>query len=195
MPTTITAYNGKVVKQEPTVIKPSGCAVQIIKHKVKGTTVYLTLKTFEAGRISGGGRGLKSVHRKLGAASSTVTLRGAAVQSEGACTPSLQGAPARGLPRRRTRRRTRSQAFVDGALPAERGARRRHARTRVDLPAPRGEPARSAAGAARSRAKAPRAEAQLRGLRAVPAQVEGTGAVAPAPAGFQEHPHGPSTLA
>jgi hypothetical protein len=74
MPTTITAYNGKVVKQD-TVIKPTGCGVQIVGHKVIGTTAYLTLKTFEAGSISASGSGLTTVSRKLGAASGAASLK------------------------------------------------------------------------------------------------------------------------
>lgn len=59
MPTTLTGQNGKVVKQS-TKISPTGCGVQILGHKVKGNTLYLTLKTFAAGRISGSGKGLKT---------------------------------------------------------------------------------------------------------------------------------------
>lgn len=74
MPTTITAYNGLSLKQD-TVIKPTGCGVQILGHKVKGSTAYLKIKTFEAGRISVGGAGLASVKRKLRAASRVTTLK------------------------------------------------------------------------------------------------------------------------
>ncbi len=59
MPTILTGQNGKVVKQN-TTIKPTGCGVQIVGHKVAGNTLYLTLETYAAGRISGSGKGLKT---------------------------------------------------------------------------------------------------------------------------------------
>lgn len=74
MPTVITAQNGKQVKQN-TVIKPSGCGVQIVGHKVVGATAYLTVKTFEAGRISGSGSGLRNTYRTLSSASKATTLK------------------------------------------------------------------------------------------------------------------------
>lgn len=74
MPTVITAQNGKQVKKN-TVIKPAGCGVQIVGHKVAGATAYLTIKTFEAGRISGSGPGLATVYRTLGSAEGATTLK------------------------------------------------------------------------------------------------------------------------
>jgi hypothetical protein len=74
MPTVITAQNGKQVKQN-TLIRATGCGVQIVGHKVIGDTAYLTVKTFEAGRISGGGSGLASVYRTLGGASGAASLK------------------------------------------------------------------------------------------------------------------------
>ncbi len=74
MPTIITGQNGKQIKQN-TLISPTGCGVQIVGHKVIGNTVYLTIKTFSAGRISGGGSGLSSKYRTLGAASKATTLK------------------------------------------------------------------------------------------------------------------------
>lgn len=74
MPTIITGQNGKQIKQN-TPITPTGCGVQIVGHKVIGNTVYLTLKTFAAGRISGSGSGLSTTYRTLGAAHKTVTLK------------------------------------------------------------------------------------------------------------------------
>lgn len=74
MPTVITGQNGKQVKQN-TVIAPTGCGVQIVGHKVVGNTLYLTVRTYAAGRISGSGRGLSSVHRTLGGASKATTLK------------------------------------------------------------------------------------------------------------------------
>ncbi|HTU78062.1 MAG TPA: hypothetical protein VMF09_04810 [Solirubrobacteraceae bacterium] len=74
MPTTITGQNGKVVKQN-TVIKPAECPVQIVGRKVVGNTVYLTVRTYSAGRISGSGSGLSTTRRKLASASGAATLK------------------------------------------------------------------------------------------------------------------------
>jgi hypothetical protein len=74
MPTIITGQNGKQIKQN-TLISPTGCGVQIVGHRVVGNTVYLTIKTFAAGRISGGGSGLTSKFRSLNAASKATTLK------------------------------------------------------------------------------------------------------------------------
>lgn len=74
MPTTITAQNGKVFKQN-TKITPTGCGVQIVGHKVIGNTAYLTVKTFAAGRVSGSGSGVSTTYRTLGAASNAATLK------------------------------------------------------------------------------------------------------------------------
>src|SRR5438309_7303952 len=51
MPTTIVAQNGKSFKQN-TKIGTSGCGVRIVGHKVIGSTAYLTIKTFAAGRLT-----------------------------------------------------------------------------------------------------------------------------------------------
>ena len=74
MPTTITAQSGKVTKQN-TIINVSNCGVQIVGHKVVGNTVFLTVKTFSAGRITGSGKGLRTSRRSLNAASKAVTLK------------------------------------------------------------------------------------------------------------------------
>jgi hypothetical protein len=74
MPTIITGQNGKQIKQN-TLISPTGCGVQIVGHRVVGNTVYLTIKTFAAGRISGSGRGLSTKYRTLNAASKATTLK------------------------------------------------------------------------------------------------------------------------
>jgi hypothetical protein len=74
MPTTITAQNGKQLKQN-TIIKPVGCGVQIVGHKVVGNMVVLKIKTFAAGRISGSGSGLKTVARNLKNANKAATLK------------------------------------------------------------------------------------------------------------------------
>jgi hypothetical protein len=74
MPTVITGQNGKQTKYN-TVIAPTGCGVQIVGHKVVGNTLYLTIETYSAGRISGSGNGLSTARRTLGAASKATTLK------------------------------------------------------------------------------------------------------------------------
>ncbi|HET7296150.1 MAG TPA: hypothetical protein VFI66_03365, partial [Gemmatimonadales bacterium] len=74
MPTTITAWDGAIFKQN-TIVKVSGCGVRIVGHKVVGHVAYLTLQTFAAGRISGSGANLVTVHRKLNKAAKTVSLK------------------------------------------------------------------------------------------------------------------------
>ncbi len=74
MPTIITGQNGKPNKYN-TIIAPTGCGVQIVGHKVVRGTLYLTVRTYAAGRISGGGKGLSTRYRTLGAASKATTLK------------------------------------------------------------------------------------------------------------------------
>ncbi|HEY0517704.1 MAG TPA: hypothetical protein VGD00_11325, partial [Solirubrobacteraceae bacterium] len=64
MPTTITGQNGKVTKQN-TIIKVNQCGVQIVGRKVVGKTAFLTIKTFEAGRITASGKGVGTVRRSV----------------------------------------------------------------------------------------------------------------------------------
>jgi hypothetical protein len=74
MPTTIEAQNGKVFKQT-TTIKVNGCGVQIVGQKVIGHTGYLTIKTFNAGRISASGNGVQTVVKHLGGAVNATSLK------------------------------------------------------------------------------------------------------------------------
>ncbi len=67
MPTTITAQNGKVLKQN-TVISVSSCPVTIISSHTKGNKAIVTVKAPEAGRVSGGGSNLKTVYKNPGKA-------------------------------------------------------------------------------------------------------------------------------
>jgi hypothetical protein len=67
MPTTMTAKNGRTFKQT-TKIKVPGCPVEVVGRKVIGDTAYLTVRTYEAGRISGRGSGLSTVYRHLSGA-------------------------------------------------------------------------------------------------------------------------------
>jgi hypothetical protein len=64
MPTTITAQNGAQIKQS-TVISVPDCGVRILRHRVSGHRLILTLKTFTAGRVSIAARGLRTVSRRL----------------------------------------------------------------------------------------------------------------------------------
>jgi hypothetical protein len=73
MPTTITGQNGRQVKQT-TKIAPRGCGVQIIGNKVSGNTAFITVKTFEAGRVSGSGTNLSKVARHYGGAVRSASL-------------------------------------------------------------------------------------------------------------------------
>ena len=74
MPTTITGQNGLQVKQT-TKIAPRGCGVQIIGQKVVGNAAKLTVKTFEAGRVSGSGANLTTVANHYNGAMSSTTLK------------------------------------------------------------------------------------------------------------------------
>jgi hypothetical protein len=72
MPTTITAQNGKVIKQN-TVISVSGCPVTILSHRVSANRAIVTVRAPAAGRVSGGGTNLKTVYKHPGKAQN-VTL-------------------------------------------------------------------------------------------------------------------------
>jgi hypothetical protein len=67
MPTTITAQNGKVVKQN-TVIAVKGCPITVLSSHTKGNKAVVTVKTPAAGRVSGGGSNLKTVYKNPGKA-------------------------------------------------------------------------------------------------------------------------------
>jgi len=74
MPTTITAQNGKSIKQN-TKIAVSNCSVRIVGQKVVGDTAYLTVQTYAPGRLSGRGPNLATVYRSLGQAQKTASLK------------------------------------------------------------------------------------------------------------------------
>ncbi|HWJ51547.1 MAG TPA: hypothetical protein VNR42_11025, partial [Solirubrobacteraceae bacterium] len=74
MPTTIVGQNGVTVKQN-TIIKPVGCGVKIVGHKVIGNTAYLTVQTPSAGRVSGSGAGMGTAFRRLGKAYKAATVK------------------------------------------------------------------------------------------------------------------------
>lgn len=62
MPTTITAQNGKVIKQN-TKIAVSGCPVTLVSRAARGSKAIVTVRVPSAGRVSGGGAGLKTVYK------------------------------------------------------------------------------------------------------------------------------------
>ncbi len=74
MPTTITAQNGKQIKQN-TKIAVSNCPVRIVGKKVVGDTAYLTVQTYSAGRVSGSGGNLSTVARHFGSAEKKASLK------------------------------------------------------------------------------------------------------------------------
>lgn len=74
IPTYITAWNKKEAKLRVPV-RPVGCGVRIVGHKVVGDVAYLTVQTFTAGRISGSGPGLRTTYRRLSRAAAAAGLR------------------------------------------------------------------------------------------------------------------------
>ena len=71
MPTTITAQNGKVFKQN-TAIAVAACPVTVVSSKAKGKKAVVTVKVPEAGRVSGGGSNLKTVYNYPGKAKNVI---------------------------------------------------------------------------------------------------------------------------
>jgi hypothetical protein len=62
MPTTITAQNGKVFKQN-TKIAVTACPVTVVSHASKNGKAVVVVRVPEAGRVSGGGTNLKTVYK------------------------------------------------------------------------------------------------------------------------------------
>jgi hypothetical protein len=82
MPTTLTAQNGAVIKQN-TRIAVTGC-LKVLSHRVRGHRVTLTIKAAVAGRLRVGGGKLASVGvrvRKAGRVTVTVPLSAAGVRA------------------------------------------------------------------------------------------------------------------
>ncbi len=71
MPTTITAQNGKVFKQN-TKIAVAACPLTVVSSKVNGKKAVVTVKAPEAGRVSAGGTHLKTVYKYPGKAKNVV---------------------------------------------------------------------------------------------------------------------------
>lgn len=62
MPTTITAQNGKVVKQN-TPLAVTGCPVFVVSSFTRASTAIVTVKAPSAGRVSGSGANLRTVYK------------------------------------------------------------------------------------------------------------------------------------
>jgi hypothetical protein len=73
MPTTITAWSGSSIKLF-TAVRPLGCGVRIVGHKVIGNVAYLTIQTFAAGRISASGPDLSTSYRHLSSPKRAIAL-------------------------------------------------------------------------------------------------------------------------
>jgi hypothetical protein len=67
MPTTITAQNGKIVKQS-TKIAVGDCPIVVLSHRVRGHEAILEVKVPAAGRVSAGGKDLVARHKQPGKA-------------------------------------------------------------------------------------------------------------------------------
>jgi hypothetical protein len=74
MPTTITPQNGGAPIKQNTRIAVRNCPVEIVGRKVVGNNAVLTVRTYEAGRISGSGSGLDTVFRHLRGATRSASL-------------------------------------------------------------------------------------------------------------------------
>jgi hypothetical protein len=66
-PTTITAQNGKTMKQN-TIVAVSACPVTVLSSHAKGNKAVVTVKAPAAGRVSGGGTNLKTIYKNSGKA-------------------------------------------------------------------------------------------------------------------------------
>jgi hypothetical protein len=73
MPTTITAQNGAVIKQN-TRISVSGCGVRILSRRVRGHKLILVLRTLGGGLITVKGNPLRGASRRV-KKSATVTFK------------------------------------------------------------------------------------------------------------------------
>jgi hypothetical protein len=86
MPTTITAQNGKLIKQN-TKISVSGCRrsrLRILSHRVRGHRAIIVVEVPAAGRVSVGGRDLKTTYehpRKARRVTLRVSLSGSGVRA------------------------------------------------------------------------------------------------------------------
>ena len=67
MPTTITAQNGKILKQN-TKIAVGDCPIVVLSHRVRGHEAILVVKVPVAGRLSAGGKNLLTRRKRPGKA-------------------------------------------------------------------------------------------------------------------------------
>ncbi len=67
MPTTITAQNGKVIKQN-TKIAVGDCPITVISHRIRGHKAIIKAKVFSAGRVSASGKDLGTRLKRPGKA-------------------------------------------------------------------------------------------------------------------------------
>lgn len=74
MPTTVVSQNGITFKQN-TTIRVTNCPVMVVGHKTAGDTAYLTVRTFEPGRVSGKGSDLATTFRKFSKAQKAASLK------------------------------------------------------------------------------------------------------------------------
>jgi hypothetical protein len=73
MPTVITAQSGAQFKQA-TKISVASCGIRIVRRRVRGHTLLITVQTPGAGRVTVTGRNLKTAKRNVRKATTT-TLR------------------------------------------------------------------------------------------------------------------------
>ena len=59
MPTTITAQNGKVIKQS-TKVAVGDCPITVLSHRVRGHKAIIVAKVFSAGRVTASGKDLRT---------------------------------------------------------------------------------------------------------------------------------------
>jgi hypothetical protein len=67
MPTTITAQNGKVIKQN-TKVAVGDCPITVLSHRIRGHRAIIKAKVFSAGRITASGKDLSTRLKRPGKA-------------------------------------------------------------------------------------------------------------------------------
>jgi hypothetical protein len=74
MPATIVGQNGATITRT-TPVAVTGCGLKILRARVKKTIATLTVQVPKAGRLTAGGKGLKTARRSIRSAPATVTLK------------------------------------------------------------------------------------------------------------------------
>jgi hypothetical protein len=72
MPTTITAQNGKVIKQN-TKVAVGDCPITVLSHRIRGHKAIIEARVFSAGRVTASGKDLSTRLKRPGKAK-TVTI-------------------------------------------------------------------------------------------------------------------------